>query len=518
MTEALVSVFAYTRVSSQQQVGGTGLQRQGDLITGWLEKHKGTHKLVRSFDDAGLSGWKGANLGEGAGLAEFLSMLGSGQIKAGSVLLVEQVDRLSRRGLMQSIPLVMQIVSAGVTIHSLLDGRTLQGGNVMAIGDLINLAVNLDQGHIESQKKSERIRAAWEKKTAKAEAEGVAFGKQCPSWCVMEGNIYKVDAEKAAVVKRVYQMRLDGFSCTGIAEALNQEGVAVLTKRKGVRNQWQNETVRDLLKQAAVTGKYRSNPSLYPSVVSMEDFQAVQRMRTRGRGPSLNAGRPAAASLLKGLMTCEDCGRLLSLSGVSASSRGKYRCRCKGLVPLPALEMEARLIGHCLGVIELPEAAGVALEAAKKEEAILVSRSARFSKALALVDDAEADAILDDIEKVSAELKAIRLQIQAMELERPAIGELNGLDLVNDYSSRVRGNSLLKQHLSGVTVSQVRQEARITLITGGVLVVNLKKREEEGGDQQRKEANLYWSRLVISGDWQAIFGGGGDDMPVMHLD
>lgn len=325
-----IPTYTYARVSSQQQVGGSGLQRQGDKVGSWLAVNRGTHELVRAFDDAGKSGWKGSNLDEGAGLAEFLSMLAAGKVKAGSVLLVEQVDRLSRRGLMQSIPLVMQIVGAGVTIHSLMDNRTLQGGDVMVIGDLITLAVNLDQGHIESQKKSERLRAAWEKKIAKAETEGVALTRNCPSWCVVDGTGYKLDADKAAVVKRIYRMRRDGHSCTGIAEVLNGDGVPILTRRKGVNPKWQNETVRDLLKQVAVTGAYRANPSLYPAVVSMEDFQAVQRMRTKGRGATMNADRPAAASLLKGLMACEDCGRALSLSGVSATSRGAYRCRCKG--------------------------------------------------------------------------------------------------------------------------------------------------------------------------------------------
>ncbi|WP_323881939.1 recombinase family protein [Aeromonas caviae] len=500
MKATRIPVYAYARVSSQQQVGGSGLQRQGDLVAGWLERHQETHELVRAFDDAGLSGWKGTNLEEGAGLAEFLSMLAAGKVKAGSVLLVEQVDRLSRRGLMQSIPLVMQIVGAGVTIHSLLDSRTLQGGNVMAIGDLITLAVNLDQGHIESQKKSERIRAAWEKKIAKAEAEGVAFGKQCPSWCVMDGKVYKLDAERAAVVKRIYAMRLAGHSCTGIAEALNQDGVSILTRRKDVNPNWQNETVRDLLKQVAVTGAYRSNPSLYPAVVSMEDFQAVQRMRTKGRGATMNADRPAAASLLKGLMACEECGRSLSLSGVSASSRGKYRCRCKGLVPLPALEMEARLVGQCLGVIEIPEAAGEALEQAKKEEARLSKAIKRSGETLMDVDDEEAESIQANIKKASAELKAIRSQIQAMEMERPAIGELGQMDLAGDYSDRVRGNSLLKQHVKRIVVSHQRQEAVIMLVTGGVMTVKL---DVEGRD---KFTDRMWSKMMVDGDWAKVFG------------
>lgn len=226
----------------------------------------------------------------------------------------------------------------------------------------------------------------------------------------------------------------------------------------------------------------------------------------------MNVGRPAAASLLKGLMACEECGRSLSLSGVSATSRGAYRCRCKGRIPLPALEMEARLVGHCLGVIELPEAAGEALEQAKKEEARLVAVSGRLRKALALVDDEEADAMLADIGKVSDDLKNVRVTIQAMELERPAIGELNSLDLVGDYSARVKGNSLLKQHVKGIVVSQVREEAKITLVTGGVLVVNLERRNDDQQDDNGV-GRRYWSRLVVSGDWKAIMG----EQDVMHL-
>jgi DNA invertase Pin-like site-specific DNA recombinase len=87
-------VVGYVRVSTQEQVGGFGLDVQRSAIERYCAEHG--LKLVRIAEDAGISGSNGLDTRQG--LSEALVMIENHQV---STLVVYRLDRLARDLLIQ---------------------------------------------------------------------------------------------------------------------------------------------------------------------------------------------------------------------------------------------------------------------------------------------------------------------------------------------------------------------------------------------------------------------------------
>jgi len=115
-------VYSYARVSTVRQLAGDGLRRQMEAAEKWAAEHGLVLDETLRLVDRGKSAFKGVNRHKGA-LARLLEKLEDGTIPKGSFLLIESLDRLSRQDLVQSIPLFTSIVSAGLNVVTLMDGK-----------------------------------------------------------------------------------------------------------------------------------------------------------------------------------------------------------------------------------------------------------------------------------------------------------------------------------------------------------------------------------------------------------
>lgn len=107
-------VHSYSRYSSAGQALGTSEARQVAKGLEWIKRNGHTlSDLSPNLIDKGKSGWSKNN--RQAALAAFLKELG-GRVKAGDILLIEAIDRLSRRGVRETQDLVNTIFKAGVDI------------------------------------------------------------------------------------------------------------------------------------------------------------------------------------------------------------------------------------------------------------------------------------------------------------------------------------------------------------------------------------------------------------------
>ena len=61
-----------------------------------------------------------------AELRRFLELVRAQQVEHGSALIIENIDRLSRQAVFKSLSLLVELVNAGVEVHTLGDGRNLQ--------------------------------------------------------------------------------------------------------------------------------------------------------------------------------------------------------------------------------------------------------------------------------------------------------------------------------------------------------------------------------------------------------
>ena len=105
-TTARRRAYSYTRFSSPEQAAGDSLRRQLDAARAYADKHD--LDLDTELHDAGVSAYAGKNVTEGA-LGSFMNRVDAGDIPAGSVLLVEALDRLSRMAPLDALDLLRAI-------------------------------------------------------------------------------------------------------------------------------------------------------------------------------------------------------------------------------------------------------------------------------------------------------------------------------------------------------------------------------------------------------------------------
>jgi DNA invertase Pin-like site-specific DNA recombinase len=73
-----------------------------------------------TFHDLGVSGFRGANANTGK-LKAFRRAVEDERVEAGSYLLVEDFDRLSRMNPWDAMPVFQEIINAGITVVTLKD-------------------------------------------------------------------------------------------------------------------------------------------------------------------------------------------------------------------------------------------------------------------------------------------------------------------------------------------------------------------------------------------------------------
>ena len=114
---------AYVRFSTPEQATGDSRRRQSALTESYAKKHDLLLDKGLNFRDLGVSAFRGKNAKQG-GLRSFLDAVEHGLVPSNSYLLVESLDRLSRDQILEAQSVFLQIVTAGVTIVTLIDQRS----------------------------------------------------------------------------------------------------------------------------------------------------------------------------------------------------------------------------------------------------------------------------------------------------------------------------------------------------------------------------------------------------------
>src|SRR5262249_28627614 len=114
--------------------------------------------------DRGRSAFTGEHLKHDLG--RFLQAINDDVVKPGSVLLVEEHDRLTRLPLYDAITLVGGILRSGVEIRT--SRQHFRPGDEDRLEKMLNITVDSHQTHEESRKKSERVGDNWKHWRARA--------------------------------------------------------------------------------------------------------------------------------------------------------------------------------------------------------------------------------------------------------------------------------------------------------------------------------------------------------------
>ncbi|MGI2260206.1 recombinase family protein, partial [Shewanella sp. GXUN23E] len=335
----MVTAYSYTRLSTERQLKGHGKTRQEDAIRHACEVH-GWTLSSKGYADMGVSAWKGVNASEGA-LKAFIDAVQGGEVARGSVLIVENVDRLSRQEVDKSIRLMLDLLDMGIQVFTLSDNRLYTSDSSNKFVDLMVWGISAQRAHEESETKSKRIRAA-KAKNKELMRQGKIVTRKCPAWLKVseDKTEFLLVPEIVQIVRRIFTMYSNGYSTKPIAIKLNEEGVPYWGKTQG----WTHSKVNNILKSKSPLGYCQplkrvdgkdvpdGEPiaNFYPPIIDQELWSKCQSLKAAKATKQGVMPNEPMANLFRGLCRCE-CGSGMGLNSSVIKGKRYSHLRCSDL-------------------------------------------------------------------------------------------------------------------------------------------------------------------------------------------
>lgn len=469
--------YSYVRFSTAKQELGDSLRRQVSLAEEYCKKHN-LELHHTSYRDLGVSAFKSKNVEKGA-LSAFIAAVESGKVAPGSYLVIEQFDRLSREDVGKALKLVLDLVHAGIVIVTLDDERVWNKHTVSDLTNLIIAIVYMSRANNESVAKARRLQQAWAEKKRNAAANLTIMTRECPRWLTVneDKSAFIVNEPKAESVRKVFDMKINGFGVVAIVRRANTEGWPV----PGSGNTWHNSLVKRLLENRAVLGEYQPYsridekrvptgepiPNFYPAILDENTFLRAQAAHDR---KAVFPGRRDAhyRNFLQGMLKCS-CGASLvrknkqsskqpgyALYYCTARVRGASKCKSirTNLVESAVVHVVSTLASHFFNdserVNQLKATADIQSVAIKAAQ----SKLERFADAVA-ADDSAIPILLERLKVAQSELDAAesalaatRAQLAELSYDSETIFE-NIAKAVRDVDS-IDARAALREDLSRV--------------------------------------------------------------------
>ncbi|MFL9668973.1 recombinase family protein [Variovorax sp. AB1(2024)] len=485
-------VYSYMRFSDARQAGGASSERQGAYAAAWAKEHSLILDESLSMRDEGLSAFHQRHVKKGA-LGVFLKAVEDGQVPAGSFLVVEGLDRLSRAEPIQAQAQLTAIISAGISVVTASDGKVYSRERLKANPmDLVYSVLVMIRAHEESDTKSKRVRDA-----IRRQCQGwingtyrglIRYGKT-PGWLRVVDGKWQLIPERAEAVRAAVDMFRRGLGTGHIAKALHAGGLAssgaLPTSGHLVR----------LLANPALKGEKHLvlEPetfvleNYYPPVIDADvwtDLQELVGLRSRrhvkGEIPSLLTGF--------GVALCGYCGSPLKSQNMSSKRRadgsladGHRRLQCvrvnsgtgclvKG--SCSSAPIERALMRYCSDMVNLRALyAGDRgalprsdLAAATANLQSIETKLERITNALLESDDAAPATFVRRARELEADRELAREQVRTAELAlaEAARSDLTGADErwkalaegveALDYESRMRARQLVSDTFEWIVI------------------------------------------------------------------
>ncbi len=143
----------------------------------------------------------------------------------------------------------------------------------------------------------------------------------------------ELDPPADAVVRRIFDMALQGKSILDVTRALNTDGIPTTNGKR-----WLKTTIHTILDNEVYTGtlvwgvaaKDRAEPvrveDAFPAIVSKQEFQRAKKLLGSRAPKKVNPRRASSPYLLSGLLKCETCGKQLSAAEAKSGKYSYYVC------------------------------------------------------------------------------------------------------------------------------------------------------------------------------------------------
>jgi DNA invertase Pin-like site-specific DNA recombinase len=331
--------YSYIRFSSKIQGEGDSLRRQLSSTQAYCDSNNLTLSS-KHFSDLGISAFKEVDR---PSLADMLSAIENNEINAGDYIVLENLDRLSRKGISDTLAVLQAILKHDVYIVSLQDNLRLNKDSTDDLISVIKIAVSADLAYQESKKKSERIKESWNEKQQKASNNGTPKTRICPAWLKLSDDRtkYVVIEAKALIVQRLFGLLAQGIGRRKIAAIFNKEKVPHISEIKRTSGIWHPSYIAKIIKSGSAigiftptvnkNGKRETDPSnsiedYFPKIIENRLYYQVQELTKLN---NKNAGRKGASftNVLQGVCFCLKCNSVMKYTN---KKEGEQFLECYG--------------------------------------------------------------------------------------------------------------------------------------------------------------------------------------------
>ncbi len=437
-------IYSYIRFSDIRQAKGHSVQRQSDYAAKYAKDHNLTLDESLTLKDEGLSAYHQKHISKGA-LGAFYRAIEEGMVDPGSVLIVENLDRLSRANPRKALPHFLNIINAGITVVIAKDGKSYSSDSIdQNPYELFENLIEMVRANSESEYKSNRIKDSLEGRLKHWVEHGcgeIVRNGADPFWVTPNEKRtgFVLVEEQANAVREIISLSMKGWGYVKIISHLNGNF------RHFNDGEWSARHIALILKNRALIGERYFNvrdtkyvlSNYYPPILTEEEFY---RLNDAIKNRATTKAQRSIPSLLTGnrISFCGHCGcRLVSQNYKPGSYKGKPYQQTDGL---RRVRCQSRNLGtSCPSMGGNRTTKTASISAFPLERAIIEYCS----------DQMELSAILNDDTDQSLVIKAkiTDLQRQAREAETVVNNgneAMTRLLMQGDDVSAI--NNLVKQH------------------------------------------------------------------------
>lgn len=324
-------VYSYIRFSTPEQAMGDSERRQLEIVREWAEKRG--YKLDESLKpDRGVSGFTGEHRKKGH-LGTFLKMVQAGSVPKGSILVVENIDRLSREGVFTTLrEIFFTLFDYGVTIQTLSPEQAFDRKTVET-GEAFLLIAQIIRARDESERKSQRGQQNWKQKKKRAHDDGCILTAKCPAWLRVVTDSkdgqrrFQILPGAKQTIRKMFDLKLSGVGVRGMVKPLNAS--AKWSRPNGFHASY----IRKILVNRAVIGEHQPCKNVdgtfvpdgdpiqdyFPKIVDPAVFLAVQAMFAKNKYKGGRTGK--AKNLFTHFVKCAYCGGSMAYVDRSRAKR-----------------------------------------------------------------------------------------------------------------------------------------------------------------------------------------------------
>tara|TARA_R110002167_G_scaffold162975_3_gene359645 strand:- start:732 stop:2474 length:1743 start_codon:yes stop_codon:yes gene_type:complete len=482
--------YSYLRFSTSTQIDGNSQERQLDSSREWCSAHN--LELAEEMQDHGISAFRGKHRMIGV-LGKFLELVRLNKIEKHSILIVENIDRLSREKVLDALGLYIEIIKAEITIVTLIDRQTHSRETIEQSPYILQMAIaSMVRANDESEIKSKRGVSNWEIARKKALNGELSNQFKLPSWLKKDGAGKPVfQKNKVLAIKRIFELFSQGETLLSIARKLNTEGHKPLTNL-GKSGIWQISTIRKVLRAKSVSGtlvfkepyfendqrKYRiagEVENYLPKVITSEMFAKVQTMLSASSTRSQNrkgGSRASPKNAFSGI------AKSIDLGGVAYQASGKNEyLKTNNLVTSLGEKRKSRIWNYMdfqdifIATCRLALKASSQISEEEQELSLVGSKLEDTTKSMETLlemaknaKDSKAD-LLIELDKMAFEKKELKKKSEELKNKILSAKESN-FEIPKNITDRVELNRILKANVKIILIDFANKMFSCELFSG----------------------------------------------------